>query len=556
MLTKLFFAAAFVLIASCNKPYNEPEGSEMTITAVNPQFRTSTSDGVNVLWNNGDQIAIFAGENTSKSAVFRTGISQASTSATFALTGDVQPVKQGDTYQAIFPSSQLYTWNSAGNKACAVDLPFKQTVSGPGWDQKASIMAASSADRQFVFNHCVAYIRFSITKDSPDVVSFSVTGGGDELVASRVTVVIPDDNAVTVTEKTPASTQSQTVTLTMENGGSFPQGTYYLAILPKTYSDGLAFIATDKDGNTYGKEIKSELVMSMGAVGVVGAVQRNGIGASIDPLRPFDIFKMTRVGILGDSISTFEGYIPAEYDAEDAAYYPKENTSTGIKVDNVNQTYWHKLIYDRMSNAVLAMNNSWRGTMVTRRDNEAFLNMDFCARFRDKGLGNPDVIIVHGGTNDVGKYSEAHAQAGQYKIDIYPGVYGMAPETLPTDAQFQSVFDAADAATTWEEAVALEDLYFIPAYVKLITMIHIRYPEAKVVFIIGDYVTKRCWQAMVKILDYYGDKYGYRYVDLYDMTDAEKARLTYVSKPHPDDGGFTFMADKIYAEVGDYIENK
>ena len=162
MLTKLFFASALVLIASCNKPYNEPEGSEMTITAVNPQFRTSTSDGVNVLWNNGDQIAIFAGENTSKSAVFRTGISQASASATFALTGDVQPVKQGDTYQAIFPSSQLYTWNSAGNKACAVDLPFKQTVSGPGWDQKASIMAASSADRQFVFNHCVAYIRFSI----------------------------------------------------------------------------------------------------------------------------------------------------------------------------------------------------------------------------------------------------------------------------------------------------------------------------------------------------------------------------------------------------------
>ena len=78
----------------------------------------------------------------------------------------------------------------------------------------------------------------------------------------------------------------------------------------------------------------------------------------------------------------------------------------------------------------------------------------------------------------------------------------------------------------------------------------------KVVFIIPDGVTKRCMEAMKKILDYYGSRYGYRYVDLYNMKEDDNPEQTYVSKPYPDADGFTFMADKIYKEVGDYIDPK
>ena len=98
--------------------------------------------------------------------------------------------------------------------------------------------------------------------------------------------------------------------------------------------------------------------------------------------------------------------------------------------------------------------------------------------------------------------------------------------------------------------VALEDAYFIHAYVKLLNMIHFKHPEAKVVMIIGDALTKRAQQAIVKIAEHYGDLYGYRYVNFFGLGD----NIAKVSGAHPDGDGFTYMADMIYNQVGDYID--
>ena len=159
--------AVIVIFTSCAKPQEQLSVRNLTIKAVNPQFRSTTHDGVNVLWDNSDQIALFAGSADEKSAIFTTNLTTSSSSAVFVHTNDTEPVKQGNCYQAVFPASQLYKWNSAGNRACAADLPFEQKVSSPGWDKRASLMAASSATDEFVFSHCVAYIRFTIDKDSP-----------------------------------------------------------------------------------------------------------------------------------------------------------------------------------------------------------------------------------------------------------------------------------------------------------------------------------------------------------------------------------------------------
>ena len=267
----------------------------------------------------------------------------------------------------------------------------------------------------------------------------------------------------------------------------------------------------------------------------------------IDPLDPFDIFNLPkRVSLVGDSITTFEGTLVTNFaDSENGgAYYPTGN------VTSVENQYWYKLVYNKMDNAVLEVNNSLRGSCVVRR--ETHPDADYPARVGLYGLGNPDVVLIHGGTNDCTKHSADYAaRPGMYRADMFPGdaYAGMAPSSIPTAAEFKAVYDAAEAATTWEQIVALEDGYFVHAYVKLLNMIHFKHPNAKVVIIIGDALTKRAQQALLEIAGHYEQLYGYKCVNFFGLSDS----ISKASGAHPDDAGFTYMADKIFEEVGSYI---
>ncbi len=63
------------------------------------------------------------------------------------------------------------------------------------------------------------------------------------------------------------------------------------------------------------------------------------------------------VMILGDSYSTFKGYIPDGY----AIYYSEEETDK-TDVRNVTETWWHQLISE--TNSTLVLNNSWSGSTI------------------------------------------------------------------------------------------------------------------------------------------------------------------------------------------------
>ncbi|MBE6251166.1 MAG: hypothetical protein E7111_05870 [Bacteroidales bacterium] len=271
-------------------------------------------------------------------------------------------------------------------------------------------------------------------------------------------------------------------------------------------------------------------------------------GSIADVLK--DYSGKTKVSLIGDSISTFEGWLAEGY----RSYYPYTNPQTQAAVTKVSQQWWYKLIYDRMSNAVLEKNLAWTGTMVTRSTNEEmkdkhWYGRDFNARVMDTSMGEPDVIFVFGGTNDI---SSRGVDEG--KVTMYPG-YQMKSETPPSAEQMKTVFDLADATSTLAQAEALEDRYFIHAYVKLITLLHHKYPKAKVVMLIGDRMFTGAEAAMLSIAEHYKTLYGYRCVNFLDIQSYNGTDvITKVNNPHPDDNGFTVMADYIYKVVGSYID--
>lgn len=98
-------------------------------------------------------------------------------------------------------------------------------------------------------------------------------------------------------------------------------------------------------------------------------------------------YRNKTLSILGDSISTFAGYIPSG----NANFY----TGSNCGVSSVNDTWWMKVL--TALGMELKLNNSWSESRVTTTNGDESAG----CMTRCQNLGNaPDVIIVYMGIND------------------------------------------------------------------------------------------------------------------------------------------------------------
>ncbi len=118
-------------------------------------------------------------------------------------------------------------------------------------------------------------------------------------------------------------------------------------------------------------------------------------------------FSQTKsVSILGDSYSTFEGYLNP--DTNFIWYYdttPRNKTD----VTQVTETWWYQLLKEKGYR--LCTNNSFSGSTIC---NTGYGKADYSQRSfiaRMDNLGCPDIIYIFGATND----SWAGSPIGEYK---------------------------------------------------------------------------------------------------------------------------------------------
>lgn len=167
-----------------------------------------------------------------------------------------------------------------------------------------------------------------------------------------------------------------------------------------------------------------------------------------------------RLSILGDSYSTFEGYLTPDTNA--VWYWNHEWDCTDVR--NVRQTWWHQLLRD--TGMRLCVNNSFSGATIchTGYDQADYSDRSFCTRLTN--LGSPDIILVFGATND----EWAHAPIGEYKY--------------------------AD----WTR----EDLYkFRPAMAYLLCHLIDHYPNVKLYFILNDILSSDINESVLAVCQHY-----------------------------------------------------
>lgn len=205
--------------------------------------------------------------------------------------------------------------------------------------------------------------------------------------------------------------------------------------------------------------------------------------------------KLGNLLILGDSYSTFEGYIPDLFEA-----YYSESAASETGVDGVEQTWWMRLI--RATESRLLLNSSWSGTTVcnTGYCGDCSGN-SFITRFDQLAEGgffreNPvDTILIFGGTND----SWAYAPIGELQ---YHG---------------------------WQK----EDLYFfLPAICYLLHRVKTVLPKARVICVVNTEMK----DAIADGIKTACEKFGAESVALHDI---EK------QSGHPNQTGMAQICDQI-----------
>lgn len=155
------------------------------------------------------------------------------------------------------------------------------------------------------------------------------------------------------------------------------------------------------------------------------------------------------VSILGDSYSTFQGYLQPD---SNAVWYWDSPDAQNTDVHSVRETWWHQFI--KKNGYRLCMNNSFSGSTICnsgyKRGNPDFADYtDRSFVTRMTHLGCPDMIFIFGGTND----AWAGSPIGEYKYD------------------------------GWTK----EDLFFFrPALAKMLSFMIDRYLNVEIYFILND----------------------------------------------------------------------
>ena len=204
-----------------------------------------------------------------------------------------------------------------------------------------------------------------------------------------------------------------------------------------------------------------------------------------------------KVSILGDSYSTFEGYV---VEGNELWYGSSPQWDRGNDVVRVWDTWWHQLIDD--NGLQLEVNDSWSGSTVCTTSYNGVHRPDnaFISKMRIDRLGNPDVILVFGGTNDMW----AGSPLGDYQY--------------------------AD----WTE----DDLRnFRPALCYLFDQLHMHYPNALIYNIENTELRSEFYESCEVICKHYG---------------VTRVRLHHISKQlgHPSIDGMNAIARQVWDVIG------
>lgn len=252
-----------------------------------------------------------------------------------------------------------------------------------------------------------------------------------------------------------------------------------------------------------------------------------------------------KISLLGDSISTYQGYVFSTDDLQMNKFYPDVNSTYDNMVLNEQETWWWKIIYGKMSGARLEVANAFGGSTVSYTEtkidgmakdpNDRMMENSIQLRYANYGVGAPDILFFYGGRNDFGQFGG--------NTDVLLGAYDKASLQAAYDA------DADDLFANYSQGT-----------VAILRDFHQKFPEAKVLMIVHDMMSDG-YEAATKAITKFLSRKGYdiRCANLHVTGTNNQTNTTIgITKEggtHPNSVGCTNLANYIWGLYGEWLES-
>ena len=222
-----------------------------------------------VLWEKGDQVSIYDGQNNGKFVSDRIGLS------TSLILDEGSFNESAQKYYALYPYDGGATFaQENGDQYVTTTLPAEQIARRDAFSSHIAIADCTQDDKNFVFRNVTAVFKANITTDK--VVSLVFQGKNGEVVAGDIKVSY-DDVSYGI-----AGNPSTTITVRPE-GETFVPGVYYFTVLPQTFNNGFTVTINMSDSGSLVREVETSASVPRSSLSVGRAIGTDGSGTELKP---------------------------------------------------------------------------------------------------------------------------------------------------------------------------------------------------------------------------------------------------------------------------------
>ena len=253
--------SASLLMVACDNREQMPgtdtaETLESVFSASSEQTTKTYVDGLSILWDTDDELAVFDDAGSEKS-ILSLESGAGTGNATFK--GTVSSA--AGRFFAAYPAASA---SAASDSLITISVPAEQKLvsGGRNLDPAALVGVAAATGNDLSFKNVVSAVRFSV--DMKNIVSVSLKGNAGEKLAGTVRV---DATTGIISEVLDSLVE---VTL-FPDGESFEPGQYIFTLIPGEFPLGVTLTFTDKAGNATERRNNTDLVIARSRLLDLGA---------------------------------------------------------------------------------------------------------------------------------------------------------------------------------------------------------------------------------------------------------------------------------------------
>ena len=239
----ILLAAALLAVACNQEELQDPNGSAVEIPSncflAGIESKVTLENDYSLSWEEGDEVAVWNGTELLAPYVAKTS------GATTKLEGEIVDMEK--SHCAFYPYDAVVEFEE--NTVTAV-IPGQQTPKSGTFPFNPSVAYAPKGEQTLQFYNICGLVGFDITEAEQGVTNVVIFGNNGEDLTGTVTVSYYEVSA-------PAATVVKGVkSVTLQAAETFAPGTYYVAILPQKFLNGITITMNTPEGKQYKKDSK------------------------------------------------------------------------------------------------------------------------------------------------------------------------------------------------------------------------------------------------------------------------------------------------------------